>query len=74
MGKAPGGGRCGIQEPPPLSAGELSEKQKVELEEKRGLVQSQARELGLLREKLAETSRRLAQRESHLQATTEELR
>ncbi|XP_039223244.1 forkhead-associated domain-containing protein 1 isoform X3 [Crotalus tigris] len=54
--------------------GELGEKQKAELEEKRGLVQSQARELGLLREKLAETCRRLGQRESHLQATTEELR
>ncbi|KAK9392193.1 forkhead-associated domain-containing protein 1 [Crotalus adamanteus] len=54
--------------------GELGEKQKAELEEKRGLVQSQAQELGLLREKLAETCRRLGQRESHLQATTEELR
>lgn len=67
----------GLREPPPrhfLSAGELSEKQKVELEEKRSLVQSQARELGLLREKLSETSRMLAQRETHLQATTEELR
>ncbi|XP_026576682.1 forkhead-associated domain-containing protein 1 [Pseudonaja textilis] len=54
--------------------GELSEKQKAELEEKRSLVQSQARELGLLREELSEASRTLAQRETDLRATTEQLR
>ncbi|XP_070615035.1 forkhead-associated domain-containing protein 1 isoform X2 [Erythrolamprus reginae] len=54
--------------------GELSEKQKVELEEKRTLVETQARELGLLRERLAEGTRLLAQREAQLLATTRELR
>ncbi|XP_063173775.1 forkhead-associated domain-containing protein 1 [Candoia aspera] len=54
--------------------GELSEKQKAELEEKRSLAQSQARELGHLQEKLSETSTLLGQKETSLQAATEELR
>ncbi|KAM6435476.1 forkhead-associated domain-containing protein 1 isoform 2-T2 [Liasis olivaceus] len=54
--------------------GELSDKQKTELEEKRSVVQDQARELSHLREKLSGTSRLLSQKDTNLQAVSEELR
>ncbi|XP_061457663.1 forkhead-associated domain-containing protein 1 isoform X2 [Rhineura floridana] len=54
--------------------GELSEKQKMELEQKRRLVHSQAHELNHLREKLFEMSKLVDQKEVDLQVQSEELR
>uniref|UniRef100_A0A670J5R8 Forkhead associated phosphopeptide binding domain 1 n=4 Tax=Podarcis muralis TaxID=64176 RepID=A0A670J5R8_PODMU len=54
--------------------GELSEKQKMELEQKRHLVHSQAHELNQLREKLFEMSKLVDQKDADLKAQSEELR
>ncbi|XP_028596405.2 forkhead-associated domain-containing protein 1 isoform X2 [Podarcis muralis] len=54
--------------------GELSEKQKMELEQKRRLVHSQAHELNQLREKLFEMSKLVDQKDADLKAQSEELR
>ncbi|KAF7237599.1 Forkhead-associated domain-containing protein 1 [Varanus komodoensis] len=54
--------------------GELNDKQKMELEQKRSLVHSQAHELNHLREKLFEMSKLVDQEEADLKAAGEELR
>ncbi|NXW43827.1 FHAD1 protein, partial [Nyctiprogne leucopyga] len=54
--------------------GELSEKQKVELEQNRSRVQCQERELKLLREKLSQMANLVEKRDGALQAAAEELR
>ncbi|XP_060132131.1 forkhead-associated domain-containing protein 1 isoform X6 [Zootoca vivipara] len=54
--------------------GELSEKQKMELEQKRRLVLSQAHKLNQLREKLFEMSKLVDQKDADFKAQSEELR
>ncbi|KAJ6656847.1 hypothetical protein lerEdw1_003178 [Lerista edwardsae] len=54
--------------------GELGEKQKMELEQKRSLIRTQEHELGMLREKLFEMSRLVDQRDAALKTISEELR
>lgn len=57
-----------------LCAGELNEKQKMELEQKRSLVVRQEYELNRLREKLSEMSRFADQKDADFKITSEELR
>ncbi|XP_066493916.1 forkhead-associated domain-containing protein 1 isoform X2 [Tiliqua scincoides] len=54
--------------------GELNEKQKMELEQKRSLIHNLEHELGMLREKLYEMSRLVDQKDADLKTTSEELR
>ncbi|XP_032057564.1 forkhead-associated domain-containing protein 1 [Aythya fuligula] len=54
--------------------GELSEKQKAELEWSLGQVKSQERDLNALREKLSEMSKLVAQKDQELKAAAAELR
>ncbi|KFO98887.1 Forkhead-associated domain-containing protein 1, partial [Calypte anna] len=54
--------------------GELSQEQKVELEQSLSRVKCQEQELNLLREKLSQMSSLLEKRDAGLQAATEELR
>lgn len=54
--------------------GELSEEQKVELEQNRSQVQCQEQELKLLREKLSQMANLVEKRDGALQAAAEELR
>ncbi|XP_053137250.1 forkhead-associated domain-containing protein 1 isoform X2 [Hemicordylus capensis] len=54
--------------------GELSENQKVELEQKQSLVHSQAHELSELREKLYKMSQLVDQKDADLKTASEELR
>ncbi|XP_008121877.2 forkhead-associated domain-containing protein 1 isoform X1 [Anolis carolinensis] len=54
--------------------GELSEKQKVELERKQSLVQSQLREINDLQEELLNTRTLVGQKDADLQVVREELR
>nr|XP_056721340.1 forkhead-associated domain-containing protein 1 [Euleptes europaea] len=54
--------------------GELSEKQKLELEQKRSLVLSQTQELNQLREKLYKMSRLVDRKDADLKTANEELR
>lgn len=57
-----------------LCLGELSEKQKAELEQSLHRVKSQERELGMLRGKLLKMSDLVAKKDRELQAAAAELR
>lgn len=59
---------------PPVSPGELSEKQKRELERHVTLVQQQSRELCLLKGKLAQMSSLVEKKDRELKALRETLR